>query len=118
MRKELKRAGKGGTVEPIEAKAPSLPNTPQKPKHPTPKASLPVKDVSVKEEVVRDFFGRIITAPQPKPKPVEKKSAQGLSASDASGATTMKTEKSNIIYKFQDGSTNSVKRKVFIKDFM
>lgn len=58
---------------------------------------------------------------EPKPKAVEKKSAQAISAtgaSDTSGATTMKTEKSNIIYKFQDGSTNSVKRKVFIKDFL
>jgi hypothetical protein len=46
---------------------------------------------------------------EPKVKAAEKKEPSGA---------LMKTEKSNIIYKFQDGSTNSVKRKVFIKDFL
>jgi len=58
----------------------------------------------------KDFFGRQILQKTP-PKTSNQTSSPGTNA-------TIVSEKSNIYYKFNNGHTNAVRRKVFIKDFL
>jgi len=84
----------------------------------TPKTTAPVRDVKPKQKPAarcsppkrKDFFGRIIDSPAPTA-PLPRK---GTAASKIAASAPLPAKR----YRYQEGFTNAVRRKLLVKDLL